>query len=463
MKSIRLYTSVIAVCAAGMAILAHPRSALAQPTVSNPFAVRLQNSVNAGNYATGDILYWGAESVTPSTSPPSYGFTYQCPSGATCPPFFQRNSSFVAQSLYHHPWTLAPDQWSASRPYDSSLLGPWNLEVSSTSNFAPGSNAIVQTPSVGGVGSMPYVSSMTVQGSGLTPTISWVLPSSPSVPIDNQRVIVFDNTNQVTAQSVNPNFVNSFQQSDPFYTSGALGGTTTFTIPDGVLQYGHSYSVAIQLANLRGGATFVPGCFSCSMDSESNSFFDFSPIDSQSLNISGEVYLPTVQPIPTSSGLVSDVLYHFNVPSVGTPGTTTYIDPLVATGYIYTKGPNDPNFATVDPITDVGNGIYALSVWDGSQWILVDPGLMHGTVFDFTTLNGYSGGVSQFEITGIDPGLSPTDITAFVTGLTFVSDGTFTGTMEPIVSEVTVPEPGTIALLGIGLAGLGWGRRRRAR
>jgi len=56
--------------------------------------------------------------------------------------------------------------------------------------------------------------------------------------------------------------------------------------------------------------------------------------------------------------------------------------------------------------------------------------------FDFLT-NGFASGVSEFEIIGIDPGVNPTDITAFVTGLTFTMDGSFTGTMQPIVEETT--------------------------
>jgi hypothetical protein len=72
---------------------------------------------------------------------------------------------------------------------------------------------------------------------------------------------------------------------------------------------------------------------------------------------------------------------------------------------------------------------------------------------------------SLVEILGLDPGVNPTDITAFVTGLTFMMDGSFTGTMQPLVAEVAVPGP----VVGAGLPGLifawggllAWRRRHR--
>jgi hypothetical protein len=49
-----------------------------------------------------------------------------------------------------------------------------------------------------------------------------------------------------------------------------------------------------------------------------------------------------------------------------------------------------------------------------------------------------AGGVSQFSVRGIETsaGLDPGNVTAFITGLTWVGLGEFTGTMTPVIQFV---------------------------
>jgi hypothetical protein len=139
-------------------------------------------------------------------------------------------------------------------------------------------------------------------------------------------------------------------------------------------------------------------------------------------------------------------------------GQQIFIDPVVSVGYKYAVGPGNPKFASVI-LPVVGDGVFTLAFLEGQSQVVQQ--LLANTQFFFP-----AGGVSAFDVTGIEPSamLDPSDVTAFITGLTFVADGDFTGTMTPILMDVpdsAVPEPASFVLLASTFVGAGVVRRGR--
>jgi len=312
--------------------------------------------------------------------------------------------------------------------------GPWTLSLSN--GGSPATTAL--TPSLSGAQVIGFARQVSMTSSGIAPTFQWALPSlSGGATIDGATVIVRDLTDFRGNVGVGGLGVASI-----IYSNRALpASTTSLTIAQGdshfvagqAFQLGHHYALELQLHDTRNG---LPANGFVQVLSQSRTLLDFTLTNAP---VGGLLYLPMADytnPVP---------VYQFNgVPVVA--GQQVFIDPAVAVGFDYATKAGDPNFASVTLPAGVGDGKYALWLWDGAQWVDAGQELTGGQSFSFA-----AGGVAQFRITGIETsaGLNPVALN-FVTGLTFVADGEFNGSMTPLVAQV--PEPSEAALL---LAGLG--------
>ena len=382
-------------------------------TVNNFRDTRGANDVGLG---TGDQNQFGAD-ITPAA-----GSTIKGVQGA-----------FTTNVVTCGPLAVNQNFCAASPVFSSTRLGSWSLTFQNGTDTA----TITTQTLTGAENPVPFPKNVTITRSD-HPTISFTVPAGFTP--DALRVLIYDRS--VTL----PNGVNDLIFSQPVSASA-----TSFTIPSSVtLKPNNPYTIGFQLIDLRPGfteANFLAANSNAMILRRSSSFFDFQILGTGAPPV---VELPTVGPDPDPNDAFG-APYQFHV-SI-TDRQVRFIDPLIAIGYDYAIGAGDPNFASVI-FPSVGDGLYELIFGGTTQTVAA------GVEFFFP-----AGGVSQFSVRGIETsaGLNPNDVTAFITGLTWVGLGEFTGTMTPVilfVPEAAVPLPGSLGLLGVGLAALAWATRR---
>lgn len=340
----------------------------------------------------GDRLYYGAISVVPN-------------GGATPPTVGTAEQAGIVRTLLWTPGAVAPNQFTDATS-NTSLTGSWTL------TFMNGDDTlVVSTPTTTDT-APPFVKNVKISGSGANPTFTWTIPDDFTP--DTIQINVFDKAKSVDfAYGVHSVSLDASATSYQMPTVLSSGLELDPANPDGYV-----FEIGLIVKRDPAGSNSIANRLS-----RSRSFFDFAVLGPDD---PPDVYLPTA----TSAGA-----YTFRIDV--TANELIYIDPPVATGYQYQVGAGDPNFASVI-LPAVGDNRFTV-VFQGDSGTVVED-VEAGEELPFPI-----GGVDAFTVLGIEPAaaLDPNNATAFVTGLTFVSSGQFTGSMTPITT-VDGPSPAAI-------------------
>lgn len=112
---------------------------------------------------------------------------------------------------------------------------------------------------------------------------------------------------------------------------------------------------------------------------------------------------------------------------------------------------------TAHDIPTVGNVIYEVEAFDGLTSLGAFELPVHSSAVETNDLSALFGGLSFSSITVTCVGGFNCQENSRQLGIQILSTS-----FDLAPTVVAVAEPGTLALLGLGLVGLGWGRRRKA-
>ena len=325
--------------------------------------------------------------------------------------------SYAGQDIYSNEY----NRFGGGMDFDINYTSPWKIIAENGSNKTE-----VTTHSIQGVETIPFVRNIRVTGGGTTPTVKWDAPDNS----ENKSLIVVLHDSQGK----------EFWISDRYAASA-----TEIAIADGLMKEGENYTIRVHVAQRE--ATSEKDV------SASNTFVAYTPFE---MDGEEEIFLPSVG-VDTNPDDNLGAPAYFDVDV--TEGSPIFVDPFVSVGYDYRIGEEDPWFESVmlPVMGDNEYQLYLFSTHDNMWNFKTD--LRGGELYTFE-----NSGIDYFRILGIETnlGIDPEDFTAFVTQLTFVDSGTFTGSMTPITAWVDpIPEPGTILLLGFGLIGIAGVSRRK--
>jgi hypothetical protein len=373
-------------------------------------------SVNDVGFPDGKLLTFGVD-FTPDGDLDGDGFA---DSDDVSPPSTATATQLgLTRNLLYFPLPESPNHFVGSIPWDCDIptvpdfKGSWSVSIKNGPDTCAGGSCTLNgnvvtdpvTPSVQGVKHLPFVASFsfTVADDPTTPLFEWQFPPEPPDFTHNRVFIWIQDREDLIGRAARV-----------IHSKPLAATEIRYPVESGVLLLNHRYTVSIQLDRT--------ALTSNRLLSRSRAFFSF---ETKASPVAGPIFLPSVDPTGSPTG---GPVYTFSVLDYQ-PGQLMFIDPPIAVGYDYQIGNGNPKFNSVI-FPQAGDNSFDLYRWNGSRYVF------HATVQSGVEFPFPSGGVDRFRVLGIElgAGLDPNNATAFVTGLTFVSSGQFTGTMTPIIA-----------------------------